>query len=126
MTNQRSTYADGYIYYYYYRPNKDVYVGSSRQNFKKRQNDHMTDFKGYMGLLNTHRNYRASFEIIIQEDYEVGILEYYPCDSKEELEKRETEWILAFQEKGFNVVNKYIPSINTKLTLPSCFYPVPF
>ena len=126
MRKQRSTYADGYIYYYYDRKNNNVYVGSSRQNFKKRQNDHMTDFKGYMGLLNKHRNYRASFEIIIQEDYEVGILEYYPCNSKQELEKREAEWILAFQEKNINVVNKSIPSRDTKLTLPSCFYPLPF
>ena len=86
----------------------------------------MTDFKGYMGLLNKHRNYRASFEIIIQEDYEVGILEHYPCNSKQALEKREAEWILAFQEKNINVVNKSIPSRDTKLILPSCFYPVPF
>ena len=126
MRKTRSTYADGYIYYYYDRRNNNVYVGSSRQNFKKRQNDHMTDYKGYMGLLNKHRSYRASFEIIIQEEYEVGILEYYPCNSKLELEKREAEWIIAFQEKNINVVNKSLPSRNTKLTLPSCFYPVPF
>jgi predicted GIY-YIG superfamily endonuclease len=126
MKKKLSTYADGYIYYFFNRENKLIYIGSSRQNFKKRINDHKTDFKGYFGLLKTHRNYRASFDIMIQEDYEVGILEYYPCDSKEELEIREGEWILAFKEKKFNVVNKHIPSIDSKLTLPSSFYPIPF
>ena len=126
MKKKLSTYADGYIYYFFNRENKLIYIGSSRQNFKKRISDHKTDFKGYMGLLKKHRTYRASFEIIIQEDYEVGILEYYPCDSKQDLEIREGEWILAFKEKNFNVVNKSIPSRNTKLTLPPSFYPNPF
>jgi len=127
MKKQRTSYADAYIYYLYDEPRNNLYIGSSRQNFKKRIRDHHTDLKGYLGELKTPRSYRSSFEIIIQDNYQKGILEYFPCESKNELEKRETEWILALnQKKNINIVNKITPNKNHKLTLPEIFYPLPF
>lgn len=122
-----SNYADGYIYYFYDEIRKNLYIGSSRQNFKKRIRDHHTDLKGFLGELKTPRAYRSSFEIIIQDNYKKGILEYFPCESKKELEKRETEWILALsQNKNINIVNKHNPTKDHKLNLPVCFFPLPF
>ncbi len=120
-------YADGYIYYFYDEIRNNLYIGSSRQNFKKRIRDHHTDLKGFLGELKTPRCYRSSFEVIIQDNYKKGILEYFPCESKKQLETRETEWILALsQKKNINVVNKHNPTKDHKLSLPVSFFPLPF
>ena len=117
-----------YIYYLYDRKQNRIYVGSSYTNFKKRLYDHKYDLKAYLGLAtNTQpRSYRTSFDIIIQDDYESGILEKYPCNSKQELHFRESEWILAFRQKNITVMNKVIPNGKCVApTLPSCFFALP-
>ncbi len=121
----RSSYSDGKIYCYLDRVNSRVYIGSTCQKAMKRIQDHQTDFKGYMGLLQKERNYRSSFDIIIQDKYEVHILENFKCENKEQLEDRETQWILAFKQKDFEVVNKNKPNKDTKLILPHYYYPIP-
>lgn len=121
----RSSYSDGKVYCYLDRINHRVYIGSTCQRAMKRIKDHQTDFKGYMGLLNKHRNYRSSFDIMIQDKYEIHILENFKCENKEQLEDRETQWILAFKEKGWDVVNKNMPNKDTKLILPHYYYPIP-
>ena len=62
---------------------------------------------------------------MIQDKYEIHILENFKCENKEQLEDRETQWILAFKEKSWEVVNKNKPNKDTKLILPHHYYPIP-
>jgi hypothetical protein len=50
------------------------------------------------------RSRYASFDILENEDYEIILLENYPCNSKEELLAREKYWIGQML-----CVNKYNP-----------------
>ena len=84
------------------------YVGSTKVPIKNRLSRHITDYKGYMGLLNKPRNYRGSAEIIINEDYDIHILENYPCSCKRELEHREAMW-QVFLTKKIILTNKNHP-----------------
>ena len=121
-------YKDGYIYYMYDRKNQRIYVGCSRMRFSKRMADHRYDYKAYMGQASPSlvRNYRTSFDIIIQEEYETGILEKFPCNSKKELEYREYEWITALNEKeDLEVVNIWKRNIK-KPQLNHSFFQLPF
>lgn len=120
-------YHKGTIYYLFDRKNNRIYVGSTCAAFKKRMCDHVYDFEAYMGRKNNKqpRSYRASFDIIIQEEYEKGILENFSCENKRQLEYRESEWILAFREKDIEVVNIHKPNVTTKPVLPHCFFPLP-
>jgi len=84
------------------------YVGSTKVPLKDRLNRHETDYKGFMGLLNKPRNYRGSAEIIINEDYNIHLLEDYPCDCRRELEHREAMW-QVFLTKKIMLTNKNHP-----------------
>jgi hypothetical protein len=128
VEKKSNPFMNSYIYYLYDRKQNRIYVGSSYTSFKKRLYDHKYDLKAYLGqATNKHpRSYRTSFDIIIQDDYESGILEKYPCNSKKELHFRESEWILAFRQKNIEVMNKVIPNGECVApTLPSCFFPLP-
>ena len=85
------------------------YVGSTIQGMKLRLSKHETDYKGYMGLLKCHRNYRGSFDILCNEDYCIHLLEQYKCEDKKELEKRETQWIFKCSAI-MEMTNKNMPS----------------
>tara|TARA_R110000796_G_scaffold161165_2_gene277901 strand:- start:1250 stop:1636 length:387 start_codon:yes stop_codon:yes gene_type:complete len=118
-TKLLSTYDAGKIYYFFCKETREIYIGSTRQTLRKRISDHQTDLKGFMGELNTQRRYRSSFDVMINGKYETGLLEAYPCNSKEELEKRESQWIMDCYKKDFVVVNKLVP----RLTLPATDLP---
>ena len=84
------------------------YVGSTKVPLKDRLKRHETDYRGYMGLLNKPRNLRGSAECIINEDYDIHLIENYPCDGKRELEHREAMWQL-FLTKKINLTNRNHP-----------------
>ena len=128
VVKKNNKFHKAYIYYLYDRKQNRIYVGSSYTSFKKRLYDHRYDLKAYLGQATNKipRSYRTSFDIIIQDEYESGILEQYPCEGKKELHFRESEWILAFREKNIEVMNKVIPNGDCVApTLPTCFYPLP-
>ena len=117
--DKNEKYKNGYIYYLYDPINKRIYIGSSRMTFSKRMSDHKYDLKAYMGEAKNKlpRNYRSSFDIIIQDKYESGILEKFPCDCRRDLEYREFEWIKAIKEKNdIEVVN--IKKTDKEVTQP--------
>ena len=124
---QQNNYHNGIIYYLFDRRNNRIYIGSTCKSFNKRISDHKYDFKAWKGECGNKlpRSYRTSFDILIQEEYEKGILENFKCKSKRELEYRETEWILAFKEKNVEVVNKHQPNKSTSPVLPHYFFPLP-
>ncbi len=102
-------YSTGKIYCIKDNVSKDIYVGHTIQPLNVRLRKHVTDYRGFMGLSNKPRNYRTSADVIFNGDYDIHLLEEYPCETKQELEKRETLWILKMSEK-FKTTNKHMPS----------------
>ncbi len=72
------------------------YVGSTIDPLRVRLSKHRTDFRGYYGFKdNKLRNYRSSFDVMESDEYEIHLLEKYPCNERKELLKREALWILC-------------------------------
>ena len=88
------------------------YVGSTKVPLKDRLNRHETDYRGYMGLLNKPRNFRGSAECIINGDYNMYLLQDYPCETRKQLEHQESKWML-FMSQYYNLTNKCMPSMIT-------------
>jgi saccharopine dehydrogenase-like NADP-dependent oxidoreductase len=97
MPNKRD-YKNSKIYAIKSNKTKKVYIGSTTQEIAKRLIDHRTKYKQYK---NGKCNYITSFEIIKHGDAYVQIIELFPCNSKKELEERESQII----EETLNTVN---------------------
>jgi vacuolar-type H+-ATPase subunit H len=78
-----------------------VYYGSTCETLSRRLCQHRGDYKLY---LKENQNYITSFQIIEKGNYEIVLVENYPCNSKAELKKRERFYI-----ENNDCVNKYIP-----------------
>jgi hypothetical protein len=76
--------------------NGKVYVGSTTQALCKRKTAHISDFK-------LHNNC-SSREIVTDAAHYIELIEYFPCNTKEELHKRERYYI-----EQIDCVNKCIP-----------------
>ena len=67
-----------------------VYIGSTCEPMlARRLTKHVTDYKRY---LNGTYHYVSSFDILQNEDYDIVLIESYPCNSKDELHARERYW----------------------------------
>jgi hypothetical protein len=83
-----------------------VYIGSTTQPLYKRKHGHAKDYRLWKdGLM----NYVTSFKIIENGDYEIFLIEDCPCDSKEQLMRRERHWI-----ENTTCVNKHVPTRTDK------------
>jgi post-segregation antitoxin (ccd killing protein) len=103
-TNRQSmNYNNGKIYSIRSHQTDDVYVGSTTQPLSKRLSKHRQEFNRWKNE-NKNKKYYSSFEILKYDDAYIELIEAYPCNSKEELEKREGEIIRATE----NCVNKNI------------------
>jgi gas vesicle protein len=100
-------YQNGKIYSLRSHQTDDVYIGSTTLSLALRKAGHVGDFKRW---LNGCKNYVTSFEIIKYDDYYIELIEYFPCNSKEELHKREGEIIRETE----NCVNKVIAGRSQK------------
>ena len=96
-------YQMGKIYKIVDNTNENIYIGStSEPTLAKRLANHLRSYKYYL----THKTYYiSSFKIIENGDYEIVLLETYPCDLKDELKARERHYI-----ETLNCVNKNIPT----------------
>ena len=93
----------GKIYKLIDNTTNNIYVGSTcEKRLVRRLNGHSQSYKQY---LNGNYNYVSSFEIIKNENYDIVLLELYPCNSKDELHSRERYYIELLK-----CVNKQIPS----------------
>ena len=101
-----NNYAKSYIYGIKCYTTGELYIGSSYDNIERRLSKHKVDFRGYMGITPAYRNYRSSFEVLMNENYKIFKIEDWPCDSKQELETRESLWIQKYRKI---VCNKRIP-----------------
>ena len=110
-------YQDGKIYRILNTESDDVYVGSTCQKLSKRMTNHRTDAnRGINSAL-----YQQMREIGIDRFY-IELIETFPCESLEQLNKREGEWmreIATLNEKVAGRTKKeyksdYKESINEK------------
>jgi len=99
-------YAKSYIYGIKCYTTGELYIGSSYEKLQRRLTKHIVDLRGYMGITPAYRNYRSSFEVLMNDNYKIFKLEDYPCNSKLELETRESLWIQKYRNM---VCNKRIP-----------------
>jgi len=84
------------------------YIGSTNhKTLAQRLGKHRGNYKEY---LNKTRRYVSSFEILQYNDHYIELLEIYPCNTKDELHRREGELIRQFKS---DVVNIIIPGNRT-------------
>ncbi len=96
-----SNYRNGKIYKIIDHTNNNVYIGSTVQTLQRRLSGHIKDFQRY--LKDSKYHYVSSFKILQNNDYEIQLIELYPCDSKQELNKRE-----GYHIKSLECVNKCV------------------
>ena len=83
-----------------------IYIGSTSQPLCRRIQDHKNDYKRY---LNGKHNYVSSFKILENDNYNIILVEDFPCETKEQLHARERYWI-----ENTECVNIYIPTRTDK------------
>ena len=82
--------------------NNNIYIGSTRGDLKLRLSQHKSNYKRY---LTNNKLYLTAFEIIKNDNYTIELLEDLNIDSKEELFKKEREYI-----ERLECVNNNTPS----------------
>ena len=84
-----------------------VYIGSTTQpTLARRLATHSRDYKSF---LNEKQHFVTSFKILENNNYEIILIETYPCNSKDELHARERYYI-----ENNECVNKHIPTRTKK------------
>lgn len=82
------------------------YVGSTTSTLTKRLSNHKSKYKLF---LEKETNYISSFSIIEKGNYDIVLIEEYPCENKQQLHARERYYIETME-----CVNKNIPNKNKK------------
>jgi hypothetical protein len=81
----------------------DVYIGSTyKKTLARRLSGHLKNYKFYKKGCGT---YTSSFEIIERGNYDIILVEEFPCETKDQLRKREREIIESV--KCINLMNPY-------------------
>ena len=83
------------------------YKGSTTQSLASRMAQHRSDYKNY--LQGNGGKYLSSFEVMKFPDAKIELIEYYPCNTGEELHAREGQLVRATE-----CVNKNIPGRNVQ------------
>jgi Uri superfamily endonuclease len=76
------------------------YIGSTTEKLSRRLSRHRTNKKAYE---NNKREWTSCYEILDEPDCVINLILEYPCNSKEELRRKEGEYI-----KSLDCVNKVI------------------
>ena len=93
-------YRNGKIYIIRSDQTDDIYIGSTIKSLEKRLGWHERDFKAFN---NGTYPYVTSFELLKNDNYYIELLERYPCDSEQELRRREGHF-----HKTVDCVNKNV------------------
>ena len=94
-------YQNGKIYKLWSPSKNIIYIGSTTQPLCKRLVVHLSHYKAY-NKDNT-KLYLTSFLVLECEDYKIELLEEYACNNKQQLEKKEGEYI-----RNYDCCNKHI------------------
>lgn len=81
---------------------EDIYIGSTTLRLCSRKAGHINAFKNWK---NGKGNYVSSFKIIENNEFDIILLEEYPCENKEQLHARERHYI-----ENNKCVNMIIPN----------------
>lgn len=100
-------YKNGKIYKIVSDQTDKIYIGSTTDSLSRRIAKHQCDYKKY---LNGNRHYISSFDILKYDDAKIYLIEDYPCERKEQLLRREGEYI---KENKGGCVNNKIPGRTT-------------
>lgn len=87
-----------------------VYIGSMCRPLSERMAEHRSDYKRWVN--GKGRKYVTSFELFDVfglENCKITLIENFPCNSKEELHKREGYYI-----RSMDCVNKFVPDRTVK------------
>lgn len=96
-------YQQGKIYKIVCNITGNIYVGSTcKPKLSQRLSQHRASNKQYTNQKTT--SYCTSFQILDNGNYDIILLENYPCETKDELTARE-----RFHIESHDCVNKYIP-----------------
>jgi len=99
-------YQNGKIYKIVCNVTDEVYIGSTCQpTVARRLAKHVDNYKEHK---KGKRGYTTSFRIIERGDYTAYLVESFPCDSKDELTKREGD-VIRQMKAECTVVNCVIP-----------------
>jgi hypothetical protein len=94
-------YQNGKIYKIVNYENDDVYIGSTTEpTLARRLAKHVGNYREY---LNGKFHYLTSFKVIETGNYDIQLIEKYPCNSKMELHAREGYYI-----KSVDCINKRV------------------
>ena len=96
-------YSKGKIYKIVDLDTDECYIGSTCEpTLARRLAKHVDNFKSYKSITGNF-HYITSFKILENNNYDIQLIENYPCGSKDELHAREGYWI-----KKTDCVNKHI------------------
>jgi hypothetical protein len=101
---EQSKYSEGKIYRIQCNITGLVYIGSTINTLASRLSGHKSGYKRY---LKQQGRFVTSYKILEKDDYDIILIEKYPCESKKELIDREGECIRGFLDS--ECVNKNIP-----------------
>jgi len=76
--------------------NDKVYIGSTTYTLRQRLQSHYKDLR--------RNKYCTAQDLLMTGNYEMLLIEKYPCDNSRELKERERFFI-----ENFNTINKVIP-----------------
>jgi len=94
--------------YKLWSPSKNlVYYGSTTETISRRLSKHLTDYNRYDAT--TKKKYVNSFKILECSDYKIELVEEYPCNNKQQLARKEGEYI-----KANECVNKCVAGRTTQ------------
>jgi hypothetical protein len=99
-------YQNGKIYTLRSYQTDDIYIGSTTQSLAKRKGGHKCNYTQFQ---KGKGHYVTSFEVVKYDDCYIELLEEYPCENRQQLEKREGELI-----RTTDCVNKAIAGRNSK------------
>ena len=104
MTETDNKYTNGKIYALRSHNSENYYIGSTITRLSQRLHEHKKKYNQYNDK-KTYSKYQSSYKIMELGDYFIELLENYPCNSKEELNKKEGEYIRKYKTE---IVNKCI------------------
>ncbi len=97
-------YQNGKIYKIVNYENDDIYIGSTCEpTLARRLAEHVSCYKRY---LDGKFAYLTSFKVIETGNYDIQLIEMYPCNNKMELHAREGYWIRLVDCVNKNVAGR--------------------
>ncbi|KAJ1388893.1 hypothetical protein B484DRAFT_341183 [Ochromonadaceae sp. CCMP2298] len=99
-------YQNSRIYKFIDLETNECYIGSTTLALSQRLAQHVSSYKSY---LNDKSAYVTSYKIIANNDYDIVLIELFPCNNKEELHARESHYcqsITCEQNKQYREANR--------------------